>query len=318
MLNRKQTRRFFRHLVAKCSHSLKWILIAPPAILAGLVQIVSQKNHWWPWVLWAGALAQIAKDMWSENKGKRRIESGDFFKAYIAHTIDLMALTPDVSTFSPQASRLVQSNVLQTICALVATYHQEKDNGKVRAKFNASVMVVEGCDAWIETQDGNLQFKSSVRFWDVNRGLQACDNVLHLTCWAEEPENWQPFVLPIDKDDDYLLPGAPRACAEKQMQIVSDTDELWNNDVAKHAITVKRELRDYCESNEQSLRSFFCLPLESEGRIIGILNVQSKSRDILGIDKEHSDDLELCLRPFCALLVSLLERERLATLPNAG
>lgn len=263
--------------------------------------------------LLATPIAVYLDKTWSKRREaeakKRRIQQEDFFNDYIAHIGDGVAIMQDIDLYSAAQARLAQSQILKTICALVATYYQESEHEKVREKFNASLMLADDCAAWLEPSKD--KFKDAIRFFDANRSLQACSKILCLTCWAREPQNWPSFALPVDTDSDYLLPGAPRAYHTGELQVIADTLAVDEREkvMPKHAEAAKRQLRNYFEEHEKDFRSFFSLPLCSDKTTVGVLNVQSKDVDILGIDNEHRDDLELCLRPFCALLAALILRE---------
>ena len=310
----KQLRRLHRLFFKKVGRPIiHWGYLVSPIVLGALLKMAPDTNWWWLCVVGAWTFAQIAREYWKENADKRRIQSDDFFDSYIEHLGEAMAIRGDVDSYTTSAVRLVQAQVLKTICAVVATYHHSE---KSRDKFNASVMVPEACEIWIDDKTGN--FKEAVHFFDVGRRPQACLSVLYLVCWAREPEMWKEFALPVDCDSDYLLPGAPRAFHNKQLQVLADTldDKELDKQMPKHATEAKRQLRNYFETHEKNFRSFFSLPLLVNENVVGVLNVQSQETDILGINNEHGADLELCLRPFCALLAALIVREQETIAPH--
>ena len=290
---------------------INWGLIATTAISAALIRVLPETSTIWLVVLYGSVLAQIGKDFWKDRKDKRRIQSEDFFKKYTAQVGDVVAIMGDIDDYSEEQARLAQCQTLKTICALVAVYYKN-DSDKLREKFNASLMLPEPGADWIEEKNGHFGFREAVHFFDANRNARSCATILHLTCWARQPSDWAEFALAVDCDEDYLLPGAPRAFAQKQLQVISDTLSITelNQGMSKQAETAKRELRNYFERSEKEFRSFFSLPLVSDGSGVGVLNVQSREIDILGVDEEHKEDLELCLRPFCAVLCALIEREK--------
>ncbi len=275
---------------------------------------------------WSKRRETEAKDRESEAK-KRRIQQDDFWNEYIAHISDVVAnrvgedfknyldtvgeavaLRGSASSYTREEARKAQKLTLRNICAAVAIYYKEGDDER-KQKFNASLMLPEDYELWLTAPGG--KFKEAVRFFDPRRDVDACTKMLHLTCWAREPQGWKPFVLAVDGDADYVLPGAPRAYATRKLQVVADTKavDVMEKEMIEHAKIAKRQLRNYFEENEDRFRSFFSVPLILNERIVGILNVQSKETHILGANNEHQKDLELSLLPFCALLVSLITRE---------
>jgi len=305
-----QLRRSRRRFSKKIGRPLlNWGLIGAVAILGALIRFFPQSAWFWSLLLWLSVIAQISKDIWKDRKDKRRIQSDDFFQSYIAHIGDGVAIMQDIDLYNAEQARLAQSQILKTVCALVATYYQESEREKVKEKFNASLMTAVDCAAWLEPS--KEKFNSSVLFFDTNRSPQACAKILCLTCWAREAQSWPEFALPVDTDPDYLLPGAPHAYATGESQVMTDTLAVAELEKAmpKHAEPAKRQLRNYFEEHEKDFRSFLSLPLCSASKTVGVLNVQSKDVDILGVDNEHREDLELCLRPFCALLAALIVRE---------
>lgn len=258
---------------------------------------------------------------------RRRIEQQDFFKEYISHVTavvsnrvgedfknyldtvrDAVSLRPDAKSYSLEEARKVQKETLKNICAAVAIYYKEGDN-EVKQKFNASLMIPQDYKVWLKAPDG--KFKDEVRFFDVRRDVDACATMLVLTCWAREPQGWEPFVLAVDSDPDYVLPGAPLAYTTGKLQAIPDTKDTASIEslMSEHTKAVKRQLRNYFEESEHKFRSFFSIPLILDGRTVGILSVQSKDPHILGVENEHQGDLELSLQPYCALLAELIVRE---------
>lgn len=307
----KRFRAFERRAWKRVKPYFNWIITALPAIFAAILRLEPQTAAFWSSLVIAASGAQVVKDFWKEGKDQRRIQSPDFFGDYIQLLSEGVSVIQDINEYSVEAVQFMEKQTLQTICDMVALYYKEHKETKFKDKFNANIMIPVSCQYFQELKNGQQCWKTSVMFFDPNRNVGACSQVLYLTDWAQTPPNWQEFVLPIDDDDDYLLMGAPRAYAKDEMQVCSDTlaSEHWGREMSKHATKARQELRNYFQDNETTLRSFFSLPLHAGDEIVGILNVQSKELDILGVDAEHRDDLEMCLRPFCSLLAALIVRE---------
>ncbi len=313
-IDHKQRRRWWQRKWKKARPFVHYGILAAPFVVSGLVAFSPKTSSAWPYLIAGLGITQILKDVWKEIKDKQRIQSPDFFPAYIELLTKGVGLMQDVNQYPDAAVQYIQRETLQNVCDMVALYYEEHKKTQSKDKFNASIMVSHECADWLELRGGRQQWKESVRFFDANRQVGACTQVLVLTDWAREPNGWAEFVLPVDGDPDYVLPGAPRAFAKDELQVIADTlsPQDLNQEMLKHASAAQQKLRNYFEDNKDEFRSFFSLPLHADNKVVGILNVQSKDVDILGIDNENRDVLEMCLRPFCSLLAALIARENIA------
>lgn len=307
----KKRRAFWRRTWKKFKPYFNWIIIAAPVMFTALVKFQPQL-----WVLFsvAAGATQFGKEVWKERKDIRRVQNPEFFGDYIELLSKSLSVMQDVNAYSVETVQFMEQATLKTVCDMVALYYGELKKPEARNKFNASIMVPRPYEEWIETRDGKQHWKESVKFFDDNRNVEACSHILELTDWAKIPDNWKEFALPVETDEDYLLPGAPRAFAKDEMQVCSDTlaADAWESELTKHSSKAQQGLRNYFEDQKNELRSFFSIPLHADTKIVGVLNVQSSEINILGVDAEHREDLEMCLRPFCSLLAALLVREEAA------
>jgi|ERR1700674_51640 len=111
----------------------------------------------------------------------------------------------------------------------------------------------------------------------------------------------QDFGLPVHKMKSKALPGAPAAYADKSAKYVQR--DKFDEQFSKLLNPEQRKvILAYFES--QPFQSFLSLPIFSQDKIVGVVNVESKQSNF-GPDSPQGN-LAITLYPFCMLLGTML------------
>lgn len=171
---------------------------------------------------------------------------------------------------------------------------------------NASYMVVEKSELLDQTALSTVKFA----FGDLSRYRE-------YLCLKGYAHNGPPmFRIPVEPDGagrkHRLLPGAPKAYVLRR-------PEVTNTRKPKFEKEVPTEVRDeqilYFETQE--FDAIYSLPLRRSGTyngdaaVVGILNLDFQlEREGLDADELSKYGVEVAVSPFCALLASIIEKEK--------
>jgi hypothetical protein len=193
---------------------------------------------------------------------------------------------------------------LASIAAVVRAYTRKK-NVKVNANYYVSVQP-------------STTVLENARFCRHDRILTSFRCFLVLKQWAHAVDALpQALTLPVEcctrtadgkAGNDPLLFGAPWSFAHNEPYLVSDTGEIWRH-VVDHNEAVRREVGDYFRSLSSEIRSFVSIPIptpaygpyirrhEYKQPVLGVVNVQSSRRALLGVFPGNQAKVRLALAP---------------------
>jgi len=143
-----------------------------------------------------------------------------------------------------------------------------------------------------------------VQFLGFRRELPSYKYVLDVAAWAEDDPKFPPIAIPVedpeDKDSkDHLLPGAPKAFASGQHQVLSNLDivslpEHAGSEVERKVLEAQAEY-----FRTKGIRSMASLVVGHQ-HPIGVLNIQSEEADLFGADAavllSNIDHYRYCLQ----------------------
>lgn len=167
------------------------------------------------------------------------------------------------------------------------------------AGLNASVMVA------VPREEVNEEEWELVKF--AYQPREQYRHILILRHYAN-PEGQEHFAVPVVDPavvanwQEWVLLGAPDAFLRKKVLVIQ-TAKL---DFAKHVPqNIRQEMDSYFEG--KGFRSFACLPVLGEGRLKGIVNVESRQEHIFQESDEVQSEIARVLQPFCTLLGLIAE-----------
>lgn len=138
--------------------------------------------------------------------------------------------------------------------------------------------------------------------------------VLHKTTSASCPgtvgtpdEKLSEFSLPIAKNRDKCLPGAPAAFRTNRVKYYKDFRRLL--DWCKRAgfsTEIQKQIREYFTSDGALVQSMICIPISIDREVVdAILNVHTNTRAVLA-DEEQAIEFSRRLGPLVGLLESIV------------
>ncbi|MEI9904384.1 MAG: hypothetical protein WDN06_10725 [Asticcacaulis sp.] len=105
-----------------------------------------------------------------------------------------------------------------------------------------------------------------------------------------------------------LLPGAPTAYSKRQADIINCKTVKFARQVPT---TTKKLVEEFFSREDYA--SVLCLPLLSGSNAIGVVNVESNRKDVVGADPKLIDQIIPAVTPICLVLAELISRhERLS------
>ena len=155
--------------------------------------------------------------------------------------------------------------------------------------------------------------EAKIKFKDRKRLLNTYGHVLELEMSAEDhPDLPRDFAIPVEDPLDRnmahrLLPGAPTAFAKNIVCVVDDTDRLrhyFDHDGSHVDREVVKEELDFFD--QQRFKSFASLPIEHEGILKGVLNLQSAQTNIFGRNHRDQEVVTKLLSPLKTALGVLI------------
>lgn len=211
----------------------------------------------------------------------------------------LLAEAPVAFSSEQRKSGLQQFSVaartiLQGVCGEVRGFYGIQD----RSRVNASLMRA------YRTDNCPADVAKRVQFLGFRRELPSYKYVLDVTAWAEDDPRFPPISIPVeDPDDDdskdHLLPGAPKAFALGQHQVLSNLDIMSlpghaGSEVERKVLEAQAE---YFHS--KGIRSMASLVVGHQTPV-GVLNIQSEEADLFGADASvllgNIDHYRYCLQ----------------------
>lgn len=274
---------------------------------AGLIRLFASEEIWpQALLLIASPIAVGLSRTWSarrEQQAKqRRTTQEGFFPVYAECLQSAIEVTQNAQGLTGEEIRGSQKAILKLICRIVELFLGSQDNLHV----NASLMRCEPVEKWSE--NGHFH---DVIFAAPSRALDAYRCVLHLSVWAKAPNDSARICLPVAKQSDILLFGAPRTFVSGVMEYVANTRDAatLSELVARQDDDVRDEIKRYLDQRREFFVSFVSVALRYGEETLGVLNVQSDQTEILGPDRIYGSDLERCLSPLCALLGIMLAQE---------
>jgi hypothetical protein len=248
-------------------------------------------------------VAQIADKKLMATEMKGLVSDREFLEAY-CKTVESSILTVRAADgMSPAELIRARRLILQGICLVVHQYHDKSPH----LNINACYMVA------YPTTSAPAGIESRLKFKEDDRLLSSYAHVLDLTLWAEDRNELpKELALPVEDPSDpnkrlRLLPGAPAAYALDQVCAIADTRDLkqyFENGGRFVDREIARQQTDFFE--KQGFRSFASFPLNHDGVIRGVLNVQSARPFILGRESEHENMVTELLRPLRTAMAILI------------
>lgn len=274
---------------------------------AALARLVAPEQFWPQVMLICAAPVAVYLDKtWSRQREteakEHRTDQEGFFRSYAECLKTAIETAQTSGELHSEELLSAQQAVLRLVCNIVESFLGKPDG----LKINASLMRDEPLGNWSQgSQLKDVQFASSTRNLDAYR----C--VLHLTVWATPPNDEPHIALPVAKNADILLFGAPKALVHGQMEYVTDTQNaaVLEELVSRQDDEVRAAITNYLQRKKDDFVSFISVPLRCGDDVLGVLNVQSNYPEILGHGESYRNDMDYCLLPLCSLLGILIARQ---------
>ncbi len=215
------------------------------------------------------------------------ISDREFLAAYaamIGSSMDIMAFAHNMTV---EQLRHAERSVLRGIALIVYHFYGGTDSSEIRTSYMrvhaASALPPE---VWAEA-----------RFVAHGRPLDSYEYVLELVLWVDTQVDIPKGLLavPVERILDprarhRLLPGAAAAFALGMVSVIEDTRNLstYFQDEGRYVDqSVVREQLKFFESHR--IRSFAAVPLNYQGKRLGVLNVEANEPGLFGPDNEYQE-----------------------------
>lgn len=244
-----------------------------------------------------GCAALMVCGQWTAERAaakQQKLVGGDraLMEAYAAAVKNSIQSAAVAHNMTAEDRLSAQKNILITIANIVHLYYDKKDDLEINACYMQAY----------STDDLPVDVAGRVMFKEKTRRLDTYAHVLDLILWAKDCEPKQ-MALPVEDPSDSdmkfkLLPGAPAAFALRKTQTVQSTDDLepYFNEQGRNVDAVVRDAQ-IKYFRDQGFESFVSIPIETDDTMIGVLNVQSNKRNILGPRNRHEKPVTNLLEP---------------------
>lgn len=250
------------------------------------------------------AFVQATEKAINLNKNQRNITGESFLIDYTDALTDAFSIAPGISIMTEEQISDAQGSLLKFISKFVAAYYVDKTG----LEISANLMVRKEITDYREDE-----FRQKVYFCDPARLPSSYECVLVMVKTSSPLVNVpQDFALPVDKDEDRLFFGAPKAFVTGSDSIINNVKNDSGNGNAIDLIlkgqpnVVAKGIRDHFQKMEYE--SFASIPLRtSKGKIIGVINIQSNRPYIFGKNNQDADEIKKYLTPFFSVLTALIK-----------
>lgn len=296
-----------------------WVLITLEIILGGSGALYESEyqphsqgyNHLvFPVIVLLVAIVQIAQKWCETSHNKGRLSGSDFRDDYIRLLTDAIEAVQDVKEYNEEQVRQAQKKILKLISSVVILFHPEAEG----LGINANLMEKEAS----EKHSTNDRFDAHVYFTDPQRAASSYTGVLCVKVWADPPQVVPPdFSLPLDKDKDRILFGAPRTYAIGSEVVIRNIhrDNAVNSLLDGQPPVVKRAVHAFFK--EQQYQTFISIPVKHSDTIIAVLNIQANRDQVFGRRTKHAAEMKKFVDPFCTVL-GILTAQTLQPHPTPG
>jgi hypothetical protein len=234
------------------------------------------------------------------NENKENITGENFLKRYTDTLINAFQLAPEISLMSKEEIDKAQGELLRFIVKFIELYYDEKSG----LKLSANLMVKKEVEDFQE----NDKFNKQVYFSDPTRLASTYDCLLTIV-QSSSPLEHVPleFSIPVDKDENRILFGAPRAFHSGANEVINDiTSNEIDDLLIGHPKIVADSIKDFLGKMEYM--SFASIPLRtSKGKSIGVVNIQSNRRYVMGSSPKDEERINSYLMPFFIILTALIK-----------
>lgn len=219
----------------------------------------------------------------SEEARDRRIAR--FHAAYRRQlTYSIAAAGAAAGAMTLEARVPVARTILQCICAVIKSYHNDDDDSK---RFRTNLMLVFPCDD---------QLRQDLLFVGENRA-----HVSHcLKLITYDTDEAQPtIVLPLSDALNEALPGAPTALLhEDGIDVIDDTSKISYRPAVSPQI--QNAINTYFKDN--LFKSFGSVRIIAGGISVGVVNVDARVTQVFGQSADENKRIAEYLLPFCTTL----------------
>lgn len=226
----------------------------------------------------------------AEAKAKKDAE---FITYYTDQTaLSIVALDKYLPELPEEEKKEITGILLRNVVAVVSKYSEKT------LRINANYMVVIPKASMTPADYAKVKFAETAKLNDYPFFLALKEYAVN--------SGREEFLLPVEAKtsgwEGRVLPGAPRAFLTNMPDVVDDTAKLKFGSGIPAGTT--KDLRAYLAGKE--FESFASMAIFSDGRTVGVLNVESNQPFIFGQGeaKEHVQDL---LRPYVSLFGLVLK-----------
>ena len=233
-------------------------------------------------------IIEIVKIVRDSARSKGRLSGQDFLEKYTKLLTDAIEALQDVHTYNETQLLQAQTKILKLIAAVVILFHPEA----VGLGINANFMLSEGISG--HSSDG--KFADHVYFWDPQRTADTYSSVLCIRAWADPPQIAPlNFSIPVDKDPQRVLFGAPRTFTSGQEIVIPNIHD--RKEVNKQ---LKGQPEVVCDTVHaffisQKYKTFMSIAVKNSDKIVAVLNLQADQTGVFGNRNKQAEIRRECL-----------------------
>lgn len=263
-------------------------------------------------MLFGGELAARAYDAWVSRGAPYRSE--EFIRELSEYQKKSIDLVHSLDSLSEPELREGAQGVLRMLAFTVEAYHRKADGIRV----NANYMIPTA-----PTDDLVQQALFTTR----DRHVNSFRCFLQLVMWAEHSDGCpEDVLLPVELPSSHhpLLFGAPHAFVHQEMQVVGNTEDLWQVTQAEEYAPTRMQIAEFFKRQSDRFKSFASFPMSvppgkahtCQHPVMGVVNIDSNKTALLGQHRSNQAKLRQVLAPLIHILSYYVWR--LHFLPHAG
>ena len=252
-------------------------------------------NHWISIGFFVSlGIIEAVKLFQESARSKGRLSGQDFLEKYTKLLTDAIEALQDVHTYNAEQLLQAQTKILILIAAVVILFHPEA----VNLGINANLMLNEG----IDNHSSENKFANYVYFSDPQRNADTYSSVLCIRAWAYPPQVApHNFSIPVDKDPQRVLFGAPRAFATGKEMVIPNIHS--RKEVNKQ---LKGQPEVVCDAihaffASQKHKTFMSIVVKNADKAVAVLNLQADQLGVFGKLTKQSE-IKKFIEPFCTIL----------------
>jgi hypothetical protein len=230
--------------------------------------------------------------------------SDEFMRKHAQFMRSCIDLVPGIDALSPEKIDQSIHKLLSHVASVVKAYN----NGE-GIVVNSNYMI---------PRTPTVALRDQAIFTRKDRDPSSFQCFLTLERWANPDGACPTVVLPVERpiSTDAMLFGAPKAFTLSRTQVVNDTLDM-DMEIHEHETErIRRWIGDFFESQKDRMRSFASFPvIAPEGLAhccpfpaIGVVNVDSNRKRLLGYHWSNQQKLGLALEPVIHTLSHFLVR----------